>query len=61
MVDAGQLGYDKKVAEYWPQFGDNGKEAVTVADLMRHEAGLANFDTSIAVEDTSLDNIRKNR
>lgn len=40
MKDKGHLDYDKKVTTYWPEFGQNGKQNVTVADVMRHEAGL---------------------
>ena len=27
----------KRITEYWPEFGQNGKEKTTIADLMRHE------------------------
>ena len=27
----------KRITEYWPEFGQNGKENTTIADLMRHE------------------------
>ena len=26
-----------RIADYWPEFGQKGKEKTTVADLMRHE------------------------
>ena len=32
-----------------------------MADLMRHEAGLANWDTSLEVEDFSREGIKENR
>jgi CubicO group peptidase (beta-lactamase class C family) len=38
--DQDLLSYDEKVATYWPEFAQNGKENVTVADVLRHEAGL---------------------
>ncbi len=56
----GLLKYDAKITDYWPEFGANGKEGVTVADLMRHEAGLANFDTSLDLEDLFAENIKQN-
>ena len=40
MVDQGHLVYDKPIAEYWPEFAQNGKEGVTVADMCRHEGGM---------------------
>src|ERR1700755_1851664 len=36
----GYLSYDAKVAEYWPEFAQAGKEAVTVRQLLAHQAGL---------------------
>ena len=33
---------------------------MTIADLMRHEAGLAGFDTSIPPTDTHTENIKQN-
>ena len=60
LVSRGLLHYDAKITEYWPEFGANGKEGVTVADLMRHEAGLASFDTSLDMEDLFTENIKQN-
>ena len=40
LVDRGLLSYDDLVTKHWPEFGKNGKEHVTVADVMRHEAFL---------------------
>lgn len=36
LCDRGHLRYDQKISEIWPAFGQNGKEDITVADLMRH-------------------------
>ncbi len=60
LVSKGLLRYDARITEYWPEFGANGKEGLTIADLMRHEAGLANFDTSLDMEDLFTDNIKAN-
>lgn len=43
LVDRGLIDYDAPVAEYWPEFGANGKGQITVRDVMRHRAGLANL------------------
>jgi CubicO group peptidase (beta-lactamase class C family) len=40
----GFLDYDAPVVRYWPEFGQNGKENVTVRQLISHEAGLAALD-----------------
>jgi CubicO group peptidase (beta-lactamase class C family) len=41
----GWLDYDAPVATYWPEFAQNGKGAVTVRQLLNHQAGLAAVDT----------------
>jgi CubicO group peptidase (beta-lactamase class C family) len=40
LTDQGLLANDRPVADYWPEFAANGKEAVTVAQLFSHQAGL---------------------
>jgi len=39
-VDRGLLDYDDRIAEHWPGFGRNGKEDITVRQVLCHEAGL---------------------
>jgi CubicO group peptidase (beta-lactamase class C family) len=41
LVDRGLIDYDAPVAQYWPAFGANGKSAITVRQVMRHQAGLS--------------------
>jgi CubicO group peptidase (beta-lactamase class C family) len=41
LVDRGLINYDAPVAEYWPEFGANGKQDITVRQVMRHRAGLS--------------------
>ncbi len=36
----GRIDYDAKVADYWPEFAQAGKGAVTVRQLLGHQAGL---------------------
>jgi CubicO group peptidase (beta-lactamase class C family) len=43
LVDRGLIDYDAPVAEYWPEFGANGKAAITVREMMQHRAGLAHL------------------
>ncbi len=40
LADRGQLDLEAPVARYWPEFGANGKENITVAMVMSHQAGL---------------------
>ena len=46
----GWLDYDAPVARYWPEFAQNGKAAVTVRQLLAHEAGLVLLDESLPIE-----------
>jgi len=46
----GWLDYDAPVARYWPEFAQNGKGAVTVRQLLGHEAGLVFVHEQLTVE-----------
>lgn len=46
----GWLDYDAPVAQYWPLFAQNGKEAITVRQLLGHEAGLVLLDENLTIE-----------
>ena len=46
----GWLDYDAPVASYWPEFAQNGKGAVTVRQLLGHEAGLVLLDEKLTLE-----------
>ncbi len=35
---------DTPVRDFWPEFGQSGKESVTCADVLSHSAGLASVD-----------------
>jgi len=61
LADRGLLSYSDRIEKHWPEFGQNGKEETTVADLLRHEAGLANLDTTLSSEDFSREGIKENR
>jgi CubicO group peptidase (beta-lactamase class C family) len=40
----GWLDYDERVCRYWPEFAQQGKEEVTVRQLLAHQAGLFALD-----------------
>ena len=61
LVSKGLLDYNHKITNYWPAFAGSGKQDLTVADLMRHEAGLAAFNVSIKPNDLRAENIKKNK
>jgi len=60
LVDRGLVDYNAKVVTYWPEFGAHGKSDLSVADVMRHEAGLAAFDISLKAEDLHREQIKRN-
>jgi CubicO group peptidase (beta-lactamase class C family) len=39
-VDRGLLDYDLPVARWWPEFAKNGKEKVTIRQVLTHQVGL---------------------
>lgn len=40
LVERGELSYDDKIAKFFPEFAQNGKENVTVRDCVTHVSGL---------------------
>jgi CubicO group peptidase (beta-lactamase class C family) len=44
------LDYDAPVCQYWPEFAQQGKEHITVRQLLAHQAGL--FELDVPVERT---------
>jgi uncharacterized protein YbbC (DUF1343 family) len=40
LVEAGKLNLEDPVAKYWPEFKANGKEQITVCNLLTHYSGL---------------------
>lgn len=51
----GWVDYDAPVARYWPEFAQHGKQAITVRQLLGHEAGLVCLDAPITID--SLDDL----
>ena len=47
LADRGLLDVEAPVAEYWPEFARAGKDAITVRQLLTHEAGLAGIDEEL--------------
>ncbi|WNJ61608.1 serine hydrolase domain-containing protein [Nocardia seriolae] len=40
LADRGLIDYDAPIAYYWPEFAANGKERITVREVLSHRAGL---------------------
>lgn len=43
----GWLDYEQRVSTYWPEFAQQGKERITVRQLLAHQAGLFAFDEPV--------------
>ena len=43
LFDRGELSFDDPVTKYWPEYGQNGKEATEIRHFMGHTAGLPGF------------------
>ena len=46
----GLLDYDERIAVYWPEFAQQGKEGITLRQLLDHRAGLCAIDEPLHLE-----------
>jgi CubicO group peptidase (beta-lactamase class C family) len=51
VLQENKIGIDRRVAEFWPEFAQSGKENVTISQLLSHQAGLAALDRQVDVLD----------
>src|SRR5699024_2099803 len=51
LVERGRLDFDRPIATGWPEFGANGKDAITLRDVLSHRAGLAALDADLSKAD----------
>jgi len=54
-ADRGLVDYDARVAQYWPAFGQAGKEDITVRQVLSHQSGLYHIRQMIDHVDRLLD------
>ncbi|XP_013378744.1 beta-lactamase domain-containing protein 2 [Lingula anatina] len=50
LADRKLIDYKSQVVQYWPEFGQNGKETITVEQLVSHQAGLIEIPTLLSLE-----------
>lgn len=55
LVQDGTLELDRKVTYYWPEFGAEGKGALTLRDVLAHRAGLIGIDAGFSAEELADD------
>lgn len=60
-VSESRLDYGARICDYWPEFSGDGKENLSIADLMRHEAGLSALNVSIEPSDLWRESIKANK
>ena len=51
LVEQGKLDLYKPVADYWPEFAQNGKESIEVRQLFGHTSGVSGWEQPVTVED----------
>ena len=51
LIERGLLDPSAAVSEYWPEFAAGGKGAITVAQLMSHQAGLPIVEGDYSLEE----------
>jgi CubicO group peptidase (beta-lactamase class C family) len=51
LVGRGRLSFDQRVAEIWPEFAEAGKGALTVGQVLSHQAGLISLPPPLAPTD----------
>lgn len=51
LVERGQLAYDQRVADVWPEFAAHGKDGVTLADILVHSVGVPDLWPQVSPEE----------
>lgn len=49
VLQENKIDIDRRVAEFWPEFAHAGKENITLAQLLSHQAGLCALDQRVNI------------
>jgi CubicO group peptidase (beta-lactamase class C family) len=49
-AERGLLDVDAPIAQYWPEYAQNGKEAILVRDVLSHRAGVPQMPADVTPE-----------
>jgi CubicO group peptidase (beta-lactamase class C family) len=49
-ADRGLLEYEKPIATYWPEFGNRGKEVITLRQILCHRSGVPQMPAGVDAE-----------
>lgn len=50
LIDRGLIALDKPVAHYWPEFGQKGKDAITVRQALTHRARVPGITQRLCLD-----------
>ena len=50
-LDENKMKIERRVSEFWPEFGQNGKADITLVQLLSHSAGICALDQNAEVID----------
>ena len=48
-VDRGECEFDQRVTDCWPEFGQGGKEEVSISDAVSHRAGMTGIGLGVVM------------
>lgn len=57
LVQEGVLDLDREVAAYWPEFAAEGKERLTLRELLQHRSGVVGVDGGFTTEELADDRL----
>ena len=60
LVDEGHMEYTDRIVKHWPEFGTFGKEDITVAEVLRHDSGLAWINHVFGVDELTPEAVKNN-
>ncbi|MEU1122639.1 serine hydrolase domain-containing protein [Streptomyces sp. NPDC005899] len=61
LVQDGVLDLDRAVSAYWPEFGQAGKERITLRQVLAHQAGVVGVDEVFTIEELADDRLMAGR
>ncbi|MGC0362311.1 CubicO group peptidase (beta-lactamase class C family) [Rhodococcus sp. 27YEA15] len=51
LAERGELDYDARIGEYWPEFAQNGKEDATLRQVLVHSSGVQDITHDFHIDD----------
>ncbi|WP_338898173.1 serine hydrolase domain-containing protein [Streptomyces sp. TG1A-60] len=61
LVQDGVLDLDRAVCADWPEFGQSGKDRITLRQLLAHQAGVVGVDEVFTIEELADDRLMAER